>query len=308
MFRFGWRSASKSDVARAWFRCAAIVCFIGIGFGANFARPYGPSDLSKNAPNSFIGKEHEAGPPGSAENVCVFDPPPYDDLRFAFFERSSLEFIQLANHTSVVLGTGPDIAFGPIKFVSPWVKRDCCVRSEHRAPDGMDHVMGGCLSAVFQNDCDVQLSVRINFAIPPIRQNVSARLDLPYMSRNRNGVFRCHGGFGGFIESALRVNQGAPNQENATGSKDYAPKGGEEHPHGPMRHLLLGLKIVCLAAAFLIGLVLGVCGFKRAGDATDVILAGNKRGWLPLAGCMVYGFGGVGLMAGSITILVAGLR
>jgi hypothetical protein len=62
----------------------------------------------------------------------------------------------------------------------------------------------------------------------------------------------------------------------------------------------LGLKIAISALVFALGVWIAVRGFKGAGDATEIVLGGRRRGWVPFGLNTALAIGGAALSASSL--------
>ena len=103
------------------------------------------------------------------------------------------------------------------------------------------------------------------------------------------------------LPNAPIFREGFPNEENAEAGQDHLHDGNPKHGRSPAGYLLLGGKIAAGLVLFLIGGLLVICGFKRAGNALDRVLDGSQVGWCGVSGWFGAAVCGAGLSASVVT-------
>ncbi len=99
------------------------------------------------------------------------------------------------------------------------------------------------------------------------------------------------------ISSPFSMYEGPVHQPNAGGGNEHFQSGHTEQPWGPIRYFLLGLGVALVCAGWLAI----ICGFKRAGDAMDVVLDGDRRAWLLVAFWFGFAISGGATASGIVT-------
>jgi hypothetical protein len=84
----------------------------------------------------------------------------------------------------------------------------------------------------------------------------------------------------GFASTVSSSPERLPNEKYSSSRYGGFHQRSNEHPHGPPRHILLGLKVFASAPTFFGGFWVIVRSFERAGDALDVILNGGRQYWI----------------------------
>jgi hypothetical protein len=244
------------------------------------------------------------------EGVSVLNNAPYINTHRSISDRVKFNICKSPEGKSMArhIAFWKQVEFGP--SLTAQISQDQFWGSRKRknvySPNTVDAERKGFAYVLNVNSCPRRVCIVEAGAGGHSARDVGSQF-LPRMSlglldsiiRNLGGFFSLYDRVASGDSSVFRVKERAIDQNNSGERNDRLDKADTEHPFGPKSHVLLGLQIVASAFLFVGGFLACISGIKRVTNALDVVLNGDRKGWV-WVGC----YSGLGLLGTGLCAAV----